>query len=88
VPERSTKEESLSKGRCIEKYVSREDTGGSGRKFIENEARSPWLMRDGVESEEYEAHSSCNSGSNILMKVHSKKVNRSWLLEGWSCDSR
>jgi hypothetical protein len=46
--ERSAKEERSSKRCSIENEVSREDTRGSSSRVVENEVRSPWLMRDGV----------------------------------------
>jgi hypothetical protein len=53
MPERSTKEERLSKRNCIRNEVSREDTINSGSSIEENEVISLWIVIYIVTSEEY-----------------------------------
>jgi hypothetical protein len=60
VPERKHRRREAIKEHDVEKEVSREDTGEGSSRVVENEVRSPWIMRDGVESEEDEVQSSSN----------------------------
>jgi hypothetical protein len=52
VPERSEKEERLSKRCNIRSKVSREDDRSSGIRVEGDEVRSPWLIRDVITLEE------------------------------------
>jgi hypothetical protein len=58
VPERSVEEERLLKRHDVKNEVSREDTKGSSSRVVEKEVRSPWIIRDVVESMEDEVQSS------------------------------